>query len=69
MMSDAERKFNALIKRMAEEVDFEEDLNEKLKAAGLDKIPDFSFLHEKRKPPRHKPICFISKMFNKYFRN
>jgi len=53
MKSEAEKKFNALVKSMIEDTDFEEDLNARLREAGLDKAPDFAFLHEGKKPCNH----------------
>jgi len=52
--TDAERKFNARVKSMVENTDYEDAMNNKLKEAGLDKAPEFDFLNEEKAPRRGK---------------
>lgn len=47
MKSDAERKFEFLVKDMVENTDFEKDMNRMIRKEGLDQIPEFDFLNKK----------------------
>ena len=54
MRTDAEHKFQLLVKDMVENTDFEEDLDSLIKEKGLDQIPEFDFLKENEASAKKK---------------